>query len=461
MNDQDRSASASARASWRPSGRCPIFVCDIASFGDPERHDRIQRHLRQGLYACLENGFDAVRLPLARCYKEDRGDGAIVVVPPETDLVLLISDLPDRLRRELRRRNELANELARIRLRTSVHVGEVCYDGSGIVGTAVNHVNRLIDAPMFKEALGRSTADLALIFSLEVYEAVVRFGDGLIDPLDYQPVDVAVKETRTVAWMRVFGTTLPDNGLGSGSGQGPASSVLDARPPEPSPKPFSGSPQRASQPASAGAGPVASAGAGPVASVGSSPVASHQAWAPAAPPGAEITERPDAGMARTADGTGRAGGGDRPAAPVPAGGGSLSPGGDIADPRTGPRRGAVAGVSGVQGTAGFEGRECDGAALTPDRIPVRALFEIVERLVAVPIMAGSEGRGQIVGMLRAEIATRVPRSPQANLDAHAILMTCLSYPGGLQELLAVVRAFAGDSHQVVELERAVARFLVL
>jgi hypothetical protein len=426
------------------------------------------------LYACLENGFDAVSLPLARCYQEDRGDGAIVVVPPETDLVLLISDLPDRLRRELRRRNELANELARIRLRTSVHVGEVCYDGSGIVGTAVNHVNRLIDAPMFKEALGRSTADLALIFSLEVYDAVVRFGDGLIDPADYQPVDVAVKETRTVAWMRVFGTTLPDSGRQSAPGSGPAPSPPDARSPEPFPEPFPDSPQPASQPAAQGlvaapaaAGPADWAGSSPAASASSSPVAPPQARVPAAHPGAEIAERPGAGMARTADGAEGAAGSDRSPAPVHAGDGSLNLGGNITEPSVSPSaspsasRGAVAGMSGVRGTAGFEGRESGGAALTPDRIPVSALFEIVERLVAVPIMAGSEGRGQIVGMLRAEIATRVPRSPQANLDAHAILMTCLSYPGGLQELLTVVRAFAGDSHQVVALEQAVARFLVL
>jgi class 3 adenylate cyclase len=315
---------------WSPAGHCAIFVCDIVSFGDQARHDRIQRHLRSVLYEQLRQSFDASGAPLAGCYHEDRGDGVIVVVPPGIETALLVSPLADHLRAGLRRHNEISSDVAQIRLRVALHVGEVHQDGPGIVGTAVNHVNRLIEAPRFKDALNAAKAQFGLIVSPEVFNAVIRRGEGLIDPDEYLPVEVDVKETRTTAWMRI---------PGSGSREPPPSQELEPR----------------------DVGPPTSA--------------------------------------RTLHIIGRPG----------------------------------------------------------SEVPSLALFEIVDRLLDVPIMATQEGREQMVGLLRRDIATRIPRRAQARLDTYSILRTCLDFPEGLAELVGLVRIFAGESVPMRALEETIDR----
>jgi hypothetical protein len=316
---------------WRPAGHCAIFVCDIVSFGDQARHDGIQKHVRKALYERLRQSFDASGVPFERCYREDRGDGVIVVVPPDIETALLVSPLADQLRAELRRYNEVSSGVAQIRLRVSLHMGQVHFDGPGIVGTAVNHVNRLLDAPLFKNALNASPAQLGLIVSPEVFNAVIRRGEGLIDPDEYLPVEVQVKETRTTAWMRIAG----------------------GRPVEQFSKELE--PRDADPPVSA--------------------------------------------------------------------------------------------------------RSLHVIGRTESEVSAFALFEIVDRLLDIPIMATQDGREEVVARLRREIAVRIPRRAQAHLDTHAILRTCLDYPEGLQELLDLVRAFAGESVQTRALEETINRLL--
>jgi hypothetical protein len=320
---------------WRPAGHCAIFVCDIVSYGNLARHQGIQRHLRKTLYGLLRKCFDVSGAPFDTCYWEDRGDGAIVVVPSEIDTAVLVSPLVDWLRSELRQYNEVSSEVAQIRLRVSLHVGEVHTDDVGLIGTAVNHVNRLLEAPRFKDALSASPAFLGLIVSEEVHGTVIRTGAGLPDPGDYAPVRVQVKETETIAWMRIFG---------DGPAEPPLSQELESAKAD----------------------------------------VTRQAWA-----------------------------------------------------------------AHLKGTAQEE----------PPPFEPFDLIEIAERLLAVPLMGTSEGRQQVVSYLRREVAVRIPRSSQANLDAHSIVRTCLDFPDGLEELLAVIRTFAGDSVQMRALEETITRLI--
>jgi hypothetical protein len=319
------------RNGWRPSGRCSIFVCDIVSFGREDRHDGIQGHLRTALYDGLQRSFDESGVPFDRCYLEDRGDGAIVVPPPDIETGVLVHPLIDRLRAELRRHNEISSEPAQIRLRVSLHVGKVEADGRGIVGTAINHASRLLDAPVFKDAFHVTGAQFGLIVSPELYEAVVRPGEGLIDPGEYEAIEVRVKETRTTAWMRI------------------------------------------------------------------------------SPPERAVT-RASARELRQAE-------------PDPSG----------------------------------RGRPVQAADAAGHRAMMIELFEVVEMLLAIPIMTTPEGREQVVGSLRPEVAVRIPRRSQAQLDTHSILRTCLDFPGGLGELLTALKAFAGDSEPMRALEETIER----
>ncbi|MFV2179085.1 effector-associated domain 2-containing protein, partial [Actinomadura sp. LOL_011] len=115
-------------------------------------------------------------------------------------------------------------DVARIRLRVAVHTGEARHDGNGIVGTAVNHAFRILDAQPFKDALKESGAWLAVVVSQRVHDDVVRHGPGTIDPDEYRPIDIAVKETEGTAWVRVPGapSTPPAHRIGAEIAERPA-----------------------------------------------------------------------------------------------------------------------------------------------------------------------------------------------------------------------------------------------
>jgi hypothetical protein len=163
--------------------------------------------VRHALYGALRTSFDAEGCPLGSCYLEDRGDGVLIVVPPQVDTALLISSVAFRLRAEVRRHNELAGDAARMPLRVAVNTGPVDWDGLGVVGKALNDAFRILDAVPFKQVLSRSGADLALIVTQRVYEDVVSQGRGLLNRDDYRPLDIEVKELRETAW-----ATLPGMG---------------------------------------------------------------------------------------------------------------------------------------------------------------------------------------------------------------------------------------------------------
>jgi hypothetical protein len=105
----------------------------------------------------------------------------------------------------VRRHNAVSVATAQIRLRLAMHAGVVQFDGEGLIGTAVNHAARLLDAEQLKEMQRHTGADVVQIASQRMYDDVIRHGLGLVDPGEYQPVLVRVKETATPAWVRVPG----------------------------------------------------------------------------------------------------------------------------------------------------------------------------------------------------------------------------------------------------------------
>ncbi|WP_285496319.1 hypothetical protein [Actinomadura sp. NBRC 104425] len=286
------------------------------------------------MYGALKRCFEASGLPYDDCYQEDRGDGAIIILPPAADPARLVHPLPDHLRAELRRHNELSVQQARMRLRVALHAGPLTMDGNGMVGTTVNHAARLLDAPAFKEAFAESAADLAILASDEFHREVIKDGLGPIDPTEFHRIDIRLKETAADGWLCI---REPAGGRPAENASALAPAGREAEPDKTAPGPEPG--------------------------------------------------RADPGM-------------DRPALPP--------------------------------------------------------IFEIVDRLLEIPLLASPDGREQIVGSLRQEIAIRIARRPQPNLDVHSMVRTCLEFPNGLEEFLAVVRSLAGDTAQVRRLEQTVA-----
>ena len=198
-------ALAGSENAWLPSGACALFVCDVVSYGDSRRTDLVQAHIRRNLYGLLETSFERAEIPFGAAYREDRGDGVMLAVPPEHDPALLVTAVVDRLRADLGRYNELASEAARIELRVAAHLGIATHDGEGLVGTEVNHVFRLLEAPLLKGLVKDTGIEVGLIVSERFYDEVVRRDTGLISAKDYWRVPVAVKETECAGWLRLFG----------------------------------------------------------------------------------------------------------------------------------------------------------------------------------------------------------------------------------------------------------------
>ncbi len=184
-----------------------ILVVDVERFGSPARTDRDRVVVRTGLYRALAAALTTVSVTMTDHH--DSGDGVLVVLPASVPKSVLVDALPDKLITELRAHNEDHAPAQRIRLRMVLHAGEVRYDEHGVVGTAINHAFRLLDAPVFKTAFARSGGALGVVVSAWFFDEVVRHsGDGL--SAAYRRIRVVAKETDTHAWM-----CLPDGDSGT------------------------------------------------------------------------------------------------------------------------------------------------------------------------------------------------------------------------------------------------------
>jgi hypothetical protein len=190
-----------------PSGGqvCILFAADIAGFTTLNRDDDIRLYLHEELYKVLEKAFDAAGIPWYACFREDRGDGVLIIMPPGTPSKAVIDPLPERLRSLIRRHNNYSRDNAGIQLRTAAHIGPVDHDGNGFIGTDINFLFRMLEARPLKRQLAGSGAELALIASDYVYRNVVCRYPSLAGPDTFQPVRFQVRYTRARAWTYIPG----------------------------------------------------------------------------------------------------------------------------------------------------------------------------------------------------------------------------------------------------------------
>jgi hypothetical protein len=83
--------------------------------------------------------------------------------------------------------------------------------------------------------------------------------------------------------------------------------------------------------------------------------------------------------------------------------------------------------------------------------------ELVDALLACPAMAGAGRRNAVVAQLPAQIRTRIQRSDVALVDVNNILVGCLNFEGGLEQLVERVRYFEGGSVSMRAVDAAVRR----
>jgi hypothetical protein len=121
-------------------------------------------------------------VPWERCRCEDRGDGALVLIPPDVPKNLLAGPLPLELVAALEEHNAACEQQARIRLRAVLHAGEVRLDDYGAAGAAINLAFRLLESAALRSVLAGSPDVLALMASEWFFQEVIRHEPGVARP---------------------------------------------------------------------------------------------------------------------------------------------------------------------------------------------------------------------------------------------------------------------------------------
>lgn len=196
-----------------PAQHRTIIVVDVAGFTDPTRRLPDQLAVRQGMYEVLKTAFADSDVDFDSCEHEDRGDGALILVPPTVSKSTIAERLPDRLVAALRRYNSTRVPQARFKLRVGLHSGDIRHDGHGWVGHAVNLAFRILEVPEAKAALAQSDPVVALISSEHFYAEVIEQDPGT-DPESYRRIAVSVKTFTGKAWLRLLGRDVSDRAPG-------------------------------------------------------------------------------------------------------------------------------------------------------------------------------------------------------------------------------------------------------
>ncbi|MFG2086439.1 cyclic nucleotide-binding domain-containing protein [Spirillospora sp. NPDC048824] len=186
-------------------GNCTVLITDITGFSSPSRTDADRRYVLDAMYRLLDESFAASGLALSDFYQEDRGDGALIVVPPTTPTEAVIDPMLAHLAVALRRHNRRAAEATRMLLRAALHVGPVQRGPKGVSGISIITARRMVDAPAVKKRVAETGADLAFVASDFVFDTVITSAPGFVDPGRYARVRVRLKETSLSAWLTLEG----------------------------------------------------------------------------------------------------------------------------------------------------------------------------------------------------------------------------------------------------------------
>lgn len=187
---------------------CPMLAFDLVGFTRPDRDQDMRRHIHKMLYEQLEEALEESGIPLGRCYRAGRGDGPLIVVPPDISAYGIISLFPVRLSDSIRRYNRTSCPAAQIQVRAAAHLGTVYYDGHDLVSDDINLLFRILDARPLRTALASTGAGLALAISGPMYDSVGRGHPALVGPDPPRHINTTVKGTKVDAWIYVPGVPL-------------------------------------------------------------------------------------------------------------------------------------------------------------------------------------------------------------------------------------------------------------
>jgi hypothetical protein len=178
-----------------------IFAVDIAGYTRRERDSEIRLHLREATYEMLQQAFTGSGIPWEDCDYTDRGDGALILLPPALPAASLAGPVPGQLRHLIGRHNRICCEAARLQLRATASIGLVYHDQHGIAGDEATFVCRMLEARPLRQALADGTAVLALMISRYMHDTLVRADPSLAGPGRFREVRTRVKQMPIRAWL--------------------------------------------------------------------------------------------------------------------------------------------------------------------------------------------------------------------------------------------------------------------
>lgn len=216
-----------------------ILLFDVEGFS--RRDNVVQGVLRRTLTSVVDRTLMAAGVEPNVQYREDRGDGVIVLLGGDVAktevLRALLTVTPDLLHEH----NRLASRSAQMRLRVVLAAGEIAHDPQhgtrgGVVGHDLNQASRLLDSDALRGALKERVGEgCVLMVSEAVYDGVVRHGHRGVRPELFRRTDVRVKDGVLSAWLHQGqGTSGPDR---SPAEPGKAEPTQPAQPPAPQERP--------------------------------------------------------------------------------------------------------------------------------------------------------------------------------------------------------------------------------
>ncbi|MEV5505501.1 hypothetical protein [Streptomyces orinoci] len=201
-----------------------ILLLDIEQFS--RRDDVVQAVLRRTLNTVTDQLSEAAGVEATQQYREDRGDGLIVLISGDVAKTAVLRSLVTVTPELLRDHNRLASASAQMRLRMVLAVGEVAHDPQagttgGLVGHDLNQAFRLLDSDALRTALAeQADPDCVLAVSDAVYQGVIRHGHHGVRPELFRRTDVKVKDGVLSAWLHQAG---PPSAPGTAAGELPPS----------------------------------------------------------------------------------------------------------------------------------------------------------------------------------------------------------------------------------------------
>ena len=140
-----------------------VTVVGVARPGDPCRISLHRPAARDGLPKALPQALTENRLARATCVSPDRGDGALLLVPPNVPETRSATSFPAVLVAPASRHNAGRAGQKRMRSRAALPAAGIHRDPRGAAGAAVNHASRSLQAPALRSAFGASSGVLAVI----------------------------------------------------------------------------------------------------------------------------------------------------------------------------------------------------------------------------------------------------------------------------------------------------------